>query len=756
MKSELDRQHREQASRNRDLIERSPYLGEVLHSDVLPLQWNLREEASLSSHQVNLIHALEKEAAATAIKAVGALSKINEVDHLGGGLDLIPPLLMTMSQVDHEQVDYTIENAHTSVGYYSVLAALGYIKPEDVVDLFRRSLSIAGHVSWLPGGTQLSGGRLGVMIPTAVGQALGRRARHGRDAWVICHCGDAGWISGQALNGFNVANLHRAPITFVMHRNGIQLSGSTRSILDKDPRPMISAMGIEILEIPSLQDARKLFKAYRAARALADEGKPALIFPTGGKSLRQPAMPLGDFAEGHGITAEVEAFAGKHGVPLSQEIWVPGALMSYRDLDAMLECLFLVNELPGGKGHHDGHLKGRDLDQILANPMLKLSGPEKFALNKARKLPRTQVKTTARPRPGSANLVLEDAAVAAVTLPAPGKSVSPRAGIEAAYALLARTFPQDVFIIDCDLGPSTKVDAAKACLDDQHRFEISIEEQVATMLANGLAMSSPQPALVLFATFAAFFEGIAREGFEMWRYQRNLNGVNEGLNVTFHLSHVGSFTGRDHFSGWALDWTSLAVGYLPYLHRFYAPADARAAFIAGRDLAAHYGAHIIAIPRDNLPILTRQGSQEPLWNATDAWQPLTPYRTQPGANKAILAMGAPASLAGDTSDQLAQEGLPVDVHILNGLPVPDQEIQALLRNYPGGVVSIEDSLIGNAESGLRGVAAYLAYQSAQAGIPYTPIGITDPKVAPSSGPEEVWEHFGLTANHLSKAIRALG
>ena len=276
------------------------------------------------------------------------------------------------------------------------------------------------------------------------------------------------------------------------------------------------------------------------------------------------------------------------------------------------------------------------------------------------------------------------------------------------------------------------------------------------MLANGLAMSSPQPALVLFATFAAFFEGIAREGFEMWRYQRNLNGVNEGLNVTFHLSHVGSFTGRDHFSGWALDWTSLAVGYLPYLHRFYAPADARAAFIAGRDLAAHYGAHIIAIPRDNLPILTRQGSQEPLWNATDAWQPLTPYRTQPGANKAILAMGAPASLAGDTSDQLAQEGLPVDVHILNGLPVPDQEIQALLRNYPGGVVSIEDSLIGNAESGLRGVAAYLAYQSAQAGIPYAPIGITDPKVAPSSGPEEVWEHFGLTANHLSKAIRALG
>ena len=35
--------------------------------------------------------------------------------------------------------------------------------------------------------------------------------------------------------------------------------------------------------------------------------------------------------------------------------------MSWRDLEPMLECLF-VNELPGGEGHHDGHMKGRDLD----------------------------------------------------------------------------------------------------------------------------------------------------------------------------------------------------------------------------------------------------------------------------------------------------------------------------------------------------------------------------------------------------------
>ena len=73
-------------------------------------------------------------------------------------------------------------------------------------------MAVPGHVSWLPGGTQLNGGRLGVMVPVAVGQALGRRAHKGDDAWVIVHCGDAGWISGQALNGFNGASAtHQVP-----------------------------------------------------------------------------------------------------------------------------------------------------------------------------------------------------------------------------------------------------------------------------------------------------------------------------------------------------------------------------------------------------------------------------------------------------------------------------------------------------------------------------------------------------------------
>ena len=48
--------------------------------------------------------------------------------------------------------------------------------------------------------------------------------------------------------------------------------------------------------------------------------------------------------------------------------------------------------------------------------------------------------------------------------------------------------------------------------------------------------------------------------------------------------------------------------HLPYLRRFYAPSDARSAFIAVKDAAAGMGGHIVAIPRDVLPVLTKKAN----------------------------------------------------------------------------------------------------------------------------------------------------
>jgi deoxyxylulose-5-phosphate synthase len=281
---------------------------------------------------------------------------------------------------------------------------------------------------------------------------------------------------------------------------------------------------------------------------------------------------------------------------------------------------------------------------------------------------------------------------------------------------------------------------------------MSIEEQAACLVTDGLAMSGGGPQLNVVSTFAAFYEGIAREGFDMWRYQRNLTGVNEGINAAFHVSHVGACTGRDHFSGWGLDWINVGLSYLPYLHRFYGPSDARSAFLAVCDMAAHYGGHVIGIPRDSLPTLAKQDGSGPLWEAGDEWQAVTAYRTYAKAKKAILAFGAPAFLAGEAADKLDGK---VDVHIVNGLPLAAGALEKLVRRYPKGVVTIEDGLIGGADAGLRGFAALVAGVASANKVPADHVGITDPTTAPSEGHMETWAHFGITTRALVAAVKGL-
>ncbi|RMD84542.1 MAG: hypothetical protein D6820_00960 [Lentisphaerae bacterium] len=732
-----------QQERNIKLIQNSRYMRDCVESNVLPFRLDIASEEILSDRQQTILSALEKDAARIAIESLASLAKIGELDHLGGGLGIIPVLTQAVALSDYQKIEYTIENAHCSIGYYSVLAAFGFLDRETVIEKFRRSLDIPGHVSWVPGGTQLNGGRLGVMIPVVVGQALGKKATFGSGSWCICSCGDAGWISGQALNGWNAADLHKAPVTFVMDRNGIQLSGSNREIMDKDPRGIIASLGIEIIEVEHLLSPAAVYAALRQGYQLAQEGKPNLIYPVGSH------MTIRELGEKFNIAGEVAEFAAANQVELDRKIWVPGSLMSYRDVIPMLECIFLVNELPGGKGHHDGSMKGRDAEEVLANPMLTLTEEEKQALAELSSQPARVVVTKARPAPGTPNLDIPEEAIASVELPGAGKAVSPRAGVQAAYEMVAKLHPDKMYVVSCDLDPSTKLDKAKKHLAADHKFELSIEEQAAGLLADGLAMSGQPQQLVVVSTFAAFWEGIAREALDLWRYQRNLNGVNEGLNVCIHMSHVGSNTGRDHFSGWSLDWVNVGLTYLPYLHRFYAPADARAAFLAVKDIAASYGAHIICVPRDNLPILTDENGKE-IFNPTDAWEPLTQLRKKENAKIAVLGLGATGFLAAEVADELGN----VDAYVVNGFPFNDGQLEALAEQYPGGLVTVEDGNIGNRTSGLRGFAAMVATNLGTR-VPLAHIGIVDPRIAPADGFPELWEHFGITKANLITAIKSL-
>ena len=129
--------------------------------------------------------ALQKRAATIAIKSLASLAQAGDLDHLGGGLELIPALLMTLGVVDYDARHFTIEHGHTSIGYYAALAALGFLPEDRVIETFRRSLDIAGHVSWVPGGTELSRGGWASSSPVGRRPGPGLKAHKGADDAVV-------------------------------------------------------------------------------------------------------------------------------------------------------------------------------------------------------------------------------------------------------------------------------------------------------------------------------------------------------------------------------------------------------------------------------------------------------------------------------------------------------------------------------------------------------------------------------------------
>ena len=148
-----------------------------------------------------------------------------------------------------------------------------------------------------------------------------------------------------------------------------------------------------------------------------------------------------------------------------------------------------------------------------------------------------------------------------------------------------------------------------------------------------------------------------------------------------------------------------------------------------------------------MPILEKQGTTEPLWKPSDTWEPVTQYRSYPGATRAILALGAPAYLAGQAADELSKVGTPTDVYVINGLPLPTDFFAKIGKKY-SSVITVEDGIIGDSASGLRGFAALAAANLHDANISLRHCGIIDPTTAPSEHFSKLWEYFGITKENL--------
>ena len=93
-----------QRQRNKELLGGVRYLGEKVHSEVLPLTVDIGNRQALQQEQIAALEGLQIEAAAIAIRSLASLAEIGELDHLGGGLELIPSLLLTLAITDYVRI----------------------------------------------------------------------------------------------------------------------------------------------------------------------------------------------------------------------------------------------------------------------------------------------------------------------------------------------------------------------------------------------------------------------------------------------------------------------------------------------------------------------------------------------------------------------------------------------------------------------------------------------------------------------------
>ena len=160
---------------------------------------------------------------------------------------------------------------------------LGFLDKARVVDGFRRSLDIAGHVSWVPGGTRA---QLRTPRRDDAGRHRARARTQGatraRRASSSATPATPGWISGQALNGFNAAAVPRradhvrdAPqrhpaVGHDAAHHGPGSAADHRELRHQDPRDPVAAR-------PRARCSPPIGEAFDSAQA----GHATLIYPTG-------------------------------------------------------------------------------------------------------------------------------------------------------------------------------------------------------------------------------------------------------------------------------------------------------------------------------------------------------------------------------------------------------------------------------------------------------------------------------------------
>jgi len=282
-----------------------------------------------------------------------------------------------------------------------------------------------------------------------------------------------------------------------------------------------------------------------------------------------------------------------------------------------------------------------------------------------------------------------------------------------------------VVALCADLTNSTKMNGFAKAFPERF-IEMGIAEQNLVTVASGMSLTGKIP---FVSSYAAFSPG------RNWEQIRTTICLNQ-TNVKIVGSHAGVSVGPDGATHQMLEDIAL-MRVLPRM-MVVVPCDAVEAEKATTALAGNVGGAYLRLAREKSPVVTTAATPFALNKA---------QIFREGEDVTIVACGIMVYQALVAAEQLAKKG--IEAEVINCPVIKPLDSVRLLASIKktGRVVTCEE---GQIAGGLGGAVAELV--SERHPVPMRRIGMRD-HFGESGDPNELLEHFGLTAPHIAKAAQ---
>lgn len=285
----------------------------------------------------------------------------------------------------------------------------------------------------------------------------------------------------------------------------------------------------------------------------------------------------------------------------------------------------------------------------------------------------------------------------------------------------------DIVVLDADLSASTKTNVFKKAFPNRH-FNVGIAEQDLIGVAAGLAATGKIPFASSFAVFAT------GRAFEQIRnsvcYPR--------LNVKIAATHAGITVGEDGATHQANEDVAI-MRSLPNMS-VVVPADAAETKAIIKWAAAYDGPVYIRMGRSKVPDIFDDSYQYTFGKG---------IVLQDGVDVTLIAMGIMVAKAQEAAKQLEKEGISAAVVNMSTIKPIDAAMITAYAKKTGAVVTCEEHTI---MGGLGSAVAEVLGECCP--VPLTRVGMND-VFGESGTPDELLVKFGLTAEHIVQAAKAV-